>query len=241
MAKKRNPDSNSVLQALLDLADRGMQTWRVGDLITKISTDPKLRADLQAAWNAHAYPDKALVYAQLAREQRLFTLTEAAYKVIGLLGLYCHQNGLIQARMDDISTTAGIGRSATKKAVKELLECGALQVERPSARHEAPIYRVNPALINKGVRRKADFRAYAAGLTITPDKYILNRPLELVIQTETVRDKEDVYNKMYLAPPGALKEPKPRAKRTAGSKADEQLPGQLSFEDLPEIQKVLNG
>ena len=231
MANIRNPDSNSVLQALLDLTDRGMGTWKVDDLITRISTDPKLRADLQKAWNAHAYPEKAMVYAQLGIDQRLFELSDAGYKVISLLGMYCHQSGLIQAKLDDICAAVKVGRTSAKAAVAELRKCGALDIAVPSIRHAAPVYRVNPALINKGTRRNTDVSAFTAQLSIDPGDYILNKDPELVVQTDIIRNADIVYNKLYLVPPDEAKPAKKRPSRRKKA-ADVQLPGQMDIFDV---------
>lgn len=232
MANKRNPDSNSILQALLDLTDRGMGTWKVDDLITRISTDPKLRADLQKAWNAHAYPEKTMVYAQLSIDQRLFTLSDAAYKIITLMGMYCHQSGgLIQAKLDDICAAVKVGRTSAKAAVAELRKCGALDIAVPSIRHAAPIYRVNPALINKGTRRNTDVSAFTAQLLINPSDYILNKDPELVVQTDIIRNADIVYNKLYLVPPDEAKPAKKRPSRRKQA-ADAQISGQMDIFDV---------
>lgn len=230
MANK-NPDGNTILQALLDLQRLGYGVKSVNELIDTIGCDSKLRADLQKAWNGHAYPEKAMVYAQLGINQRLFTLSDAAYKVITLLGMYCHQSGLIQAKLDDICTAVRVGRTSAKAAITELRKCGALAVAVPSVRHAAPVYSVNPALINKGVRRMTDVTGFAAQLTIAPDDYILNREPELVVQTDVVRNPEIVYNRLYLVPPDEAKPAKKRPSRRKQA-ADVQLPGQMSIFDV---------
>lgn len=231
MANTRNPDSNSVLQALLDLTDRGMGTWKVDDLITRISTDPKLRADLQKAWNGHAYPEKSMVYAQLGIDQRLFALSDAAYKIITLMGMYCHQSGLIQAKLEDICSAVQIGRTSAKAAIAELRKCGALTIAVPSVRHAAPVYSVNPALINKGVRRKTDVSGFTAKLKIDPADYIFSQEPELVVQTDVVRAPEIVYNRLYLVPPDEAKPAKKRPSRRKQA-ADVQPPGQMNIFDV---------
>lgn len=212
MANK-NPDGNAVLQALLDLQRLGYGVKSVNDLITAITGDAKLRADLQKTWCGHAYPEKSMVFAQLGIDQRLFTLSDAGYKIITLLGMYCHQSGLIQAKLDDICAAVKIGRTSAKAAVAELRACGALDIAVPPIRHAAPVYRINPALINKGVRRRADVTDFAAHLTITPDDYILNREPDLVVQTDVVRNPEIVYNRLYLVPPDEAKPTKKRPSR----------------------------
>lgn len=230
MANK-NPDGNAILQALLDLQRLGYGVKSVNELIDTIGCDSKLRADLQKAWNGHAYPEKAMVFAQLGINQHLFTLSDAAYKIIMLLGMYCHQSGLIQAKLDDICTAVQVGRTSAKAAITELRQCGALAVAVPSVRHAAPVYSVNPTLINKGVRRMTDVTGFAAQLTIAPDDYILNREPELVVQTDVVRNPEIVYNRLYLVPPDEAKPAKKRPSRRKQA-ADVQLPGQMDIFDV---------
>lgn len=237
MTNQRNPDGNSILQALLDLSDRGMDTMRVSELITRISTDAKLRRDLQAVWNAHAYPEKAMVYTQITIDQHLFTLTNPAYKLITMLGMYCHQSGLIQVKIEDMGKAIGIGQTSAKQAKAELIECGALTVAVPSVRHEPAIFRVNPALINKGRRKKSDAADFAASLTIAPEDYILNRKIALLAQTNTIHTNEFAYNRLYMITPeeAAAKTVKSRPSKKKRSKASDPMPGQMTFEDFPEL------
>ena len=238
MAKnQRNPDGNSILQALLDLSDRGMDTMRVSDLITRISTDAKLRSDLQAAWNSHAYPEKAMVYAQLVIDQHLLTLSDTAYKVMSLLGLYCHQSGLIQVRLEDICNAVGIKRTSAKQALADLRNCGAVTIAVPSARHSAPIYQVNPALINKGRRKKSDVTAFMASLEIPPENYLFNRDLPLLVQTDVIRTADMSYNRLYMAASDDVKtktdvsRPSKRKRKT-----NDPIPGQQTIQDdYPEV------
>ena len=177
-----------------------------------------------------------MVYAQVGIDQRLFTLSDAGYKAIMLLGMYCHQTGLIQAKLDDICTAIHVSRTSAKQAIAELRECGAITIASPASRHEAPVYRVDPALVHKGVRRRSDVSGYVAGLSIPPDKYILGRDLEMVVQTDTVRSGTMLYARMYLksAKELALREQTQQRKGRREKKGsdEEQLPGQLSFDDL---------
>ena len=229
---QRNPDGNSILQALLDLSDRGMGTMRVSDLITRISTDTRFRNDLQAAWNAHSYPEKSMTYAQLCIDQRLFALSDTAYKIVRLLGIYCHQSGLIQARLADICDAVGIKRTSAKQAIAELRSCGAIDIAVPSSRHDAPIYQVNPALINKGRRKKSDMSAYAAGLNIDPKQYLFNQELPLLVQTDVVRTADIAYNRLYMATADEVKN-KAVAIRPSKRKrkASDPIPGQQTIQD----------
>lgn len=231
----RNPDNNTVVQALLDLADRGMGNWKVDELITRLNTDPKLRADVQRAWNAHAYPERSIVYTQLGLYQQMYSLSDAAMRIIMLLGMYCHQSGLVQAKLNDMSAAVQVSRSSAKKAITELCDCGALMISVPSAQHSAPIYRVNPALMHKGTRRRSNIAAFETELTIEPQKYILNRRPELLVQTDIVRTETFAYNRLHLAPADdvqTVKKQPSRRKKKAGD--EEQLPGQMSLFDFIE-------
>lgn len=199
----RNPSNNSIVQALLDMADRGYGQYTINDAIVRLNNDPQLLKDMQAKWDAHVYPESALQYAQLGINQQLFTLSDTAYKILSMLGMYCHQSGLIQAKIDDICTAVGAGRSTAKKAIKELCDCGAILIAVPSARHNPPIYRVNPAMVNKGKRYKVeldeqDFLANAKVSGLKYDNYILDRKLDLVVQTDKIKSDNVTYNKLYL-------------------------------------------
>lgn len=230
----RNPNNSSVLQALLDASDLGYGSMTVDQLITRVSSDRKLCAALQAKWNGHAYPERAMDWAQLARSQALMTLSDPALKVLTLLGMYCHQSGLIQVRIEDICTATSIGRTSVKQAITELRACGALNVAAPSVRHAAPVYCVNPGLVNKGVRRKADTASFIADLSIEPEKYILNRELTLVVQTDVVHNATMTYNRLYLVPPGeAACDPPKRRRRKKPENS--QVPGQMSLSDFPAV------
>ena len=223
------------MQALLDLADHGMSHYKVEELITKISSDRKLRADLQATWNRHAYPERSMTYAQAAIQQTLYTLTPEAYMVLGLLGMYCHQSGLIQVRYDDIVTATGIKRTTCRASLTELRDCGALTVAVPSKRHAAPIYRVNPALYHKGTRRTSAAADFAAGLDIPAERYILNRELELIVETDTIHSGDLTYNTLRLVKPEEAKPDAPRpSRRRVSSAPDAPLPGQMSIDDFPD-------
>lgn len=234
MANKRNPSSNAVLQALLDAADSGYGTMTINQLIAKLSSDSKLRQDMQAKWDGHAYPDKSMVYAQLGIDQRLFTLSDAGYKLITLLGMYCHQSGRIQAKLDDICAAIKVGRTSAKHAITELRECGAITVDVPASRHAAPIYRVDPALVHKGVRKRSDVSDYVARLTIKPEQYILSRELDMVVQTDTVRSGATLYARMYLAPAKRPDDAGPKRRKSKQSPQDAQIPGQMTLSDYVE-------
>lgn len=234
-ANKRNPNSDPYLQMALDMADRGLGKLDMDSLIIKLRNDPKFAADMQKVWNSHRYPEKSLVWAQLGIEQQLFKLPDAAFKVLIFLGMYCHQTGLVQVKLGDICTALDIGRTLAKQCITTLRSCGAIDIAIPSVRHAAPIYRVNPLLVNKGSRRKADATDFTAALQISPDAYILNQDADLVIQTDAVRTDAIAFNRVYLVPPD---EAKPVKKRPSKRKQqiEEQLPGQMTFEDaFPEV------
>ena len=182
----RNPNKNSVLQALLDCADSGYENMTVAQLITKISSDAKCRNALQEKWNGHSYPEKSLTWMQYTIDQHAFMLSDTAFKVVTLLAMYCHQSGLIQIKKRDVMTTLNISESSVKRAFAELAACGVLRIESPAVRHSAPVYRVSPALFNKGVRRQTDVAEFTAKLDVSPSKYLFNKELSLQAHVETI-------------------------------------------------------
>lgn len=239
MGNSRNPNSNSIVQALLDASDLGYGTMTVDQLITKTSTDGKLRAALQAKWNAHAYPDKAMEWAQLTKSQTLMTLSDPALKILTFFGMYCHQSTLLQVSLKDLAAATGIKDRTLRYAMKELSECGCIRIEKPSAQHAAPIYSVNPAIINKGTRRRSEMSEFCDKLSCSD--YLLTRDLPLIVQTQTICQEQldgskIAYNRVALVTPetAALQQSPKRRKRTK-SDPDEQLPGQMSLADFPEV------
>ena len=256
MANSRNPNNNSVLQALLDLSDSGFAK-QVDPIIAKISGDRKLQKDLQAKWDAHAYPDKSMVYAQLTITQALMDLSPQACKVLLLLGSYASQTGLVQASYPTLEAATGIKRTAVGEAVQELRDRGLIRVRVKPARHEAPIYCVDPGVIVKGARRQSRATEYKSALIgggFPKDQYLLDTYAPpLVIKCDTVKsedpDGEPIrYNTISLIPAAeAKKVPEPtgtsasgkRARKRSRSKGESsmpepvvQIPGQMDLDEV---------
>lgn len=260
MANSRNPNSNSILQALLDLKDcGGYGEMTLDHIITKISGDRKLQKDLQAKWNAHAYPERDMVYTQLSMEQALMQLSPRACKVMIFLGMYCAQSTLIKVSYPVLEVGTGIKRTALREAIQELEDCGVIRIHTKPARHEAPIYSVDPAVINKGVRRTSKETEYMAALTsggFPKSRYLTEtyNPA-LVVRCDTIRSKDEAgtpihYNVVTLVsadeakkdPRSADTDPGTRAKKRRSPKrksntgADEpQIPGQMDVNDFPDL------
>lgn len=155
----RNPDHNAYLQACLDLKDMGAFVGSatldqmIAELSAKTPAGRKLRRDTQAKWDSHQYADKSIVYAQVAVAPQLMgCLSPEALSVLLFLGTHCLQSGLIRASYDTISRANGISRTKAREAVAELKDCGALGIYDKNRRHSAPIYSVDPALVNIGKR-----------------------------------------------------------------------------------------
>ena len=233
----RNPSNNSILQALLDATDCGLGTLTIDQAITKLSSSSKLRTTLQAKWNAHAYPEKSMDWTQLVKAQQLMTLSDTALKLLAFMGMYAHQSTLLQVSYKDLVTFTGIKDRMLRTAVKELKDSGCIRVEKPSVRHAAPIYAVNPALISKGTRRKGKTLDFVERLDGCQD-YILRRSLPLLVQQETVyQDTPDggriAFNRLRPVP---AEEAKPAGKaRGKRQPKGGQLPGQMSLDDFPEV------
>lgn len=237
MGNRRNPNSNSVLQALLDATDSGLGELTIDAAITKLSGDPKLRAALQKKWNAHAYPNKSLVWTQLVKDQRLMTLTDPALKALAFMGMYCSQTGLIQVSRKDLTAATGVKSTTLTSALKELQDCGAIRVAVPAVRHAAPIYAVNPGICNKGTRRTGDKEAFEAHIVgAKGPSYLLNRELPLCVQEDTVYDGEMMYNRITMLRPEDVAARQAQAKQRRRSGDDNKpLDGQLSF-DLGDLR-----
>lgn len=235
----RNPNSNSVVQALLDVADVGLGSMTVDQVITRLSGDSKLRTSLQNKWNGHAYPERSMEWAQLTKSQQLMGLTDTALKLLVFMGMYAHQSTLLQVSLNDLVTFTGIKKTSLREALKELLDCGCIRVEKPSVRHAAPIYAVNPAIVNKGTRRKSDISSFASKVGGCRD-YILQQDLPIVVQQETVyQDTTDggtiAFNRLRPALPGNIKDAAPKRRRRSKTvPADEQLAGQMNIFDFLE-------
>lgn len=265
MANSRNPNSNSILQALLDLKDcGGYGEMTLDHIITKISGDRKLQKDLQAKWDAHAYPEKKMTYAQLTITQALMDLSPQACKILLLLGSYASQTGLVQVSYPTLETVTGIKRTMVREAVQELKDNGLILIRVKPIRHEAPIYCVDPGTIVKGARRQSRTTEYKSALIgggFPKDKYLLDTySPALVIKCDTVRsedpDGEPIrYNTISLMPAQQAKkvpEPtgtsasgkRPRKRSSAKEKSstaepDVQIPGQRELGDvLAEMEQI---
>lgn len=234
MAENQNPNGNTILQALLDLQTQGLGMLTIDDAVKTIHDDDNLQKTLQVYWDKHAYPNKALVYAQVGIEQAFYTLSDTAFKVINLLGMYAHPGGYIQAKTADICAVTRMSRNTVRDAINDLLECGAMIIAVPAVHHSAPIYRVNPALLHKGSRRDVSIRDFVASLDINPNQYILARQFDLVIQTDVVRTEDLVYSKLYLETPEEVA--KKRGRKKSKTKKSTIMPGQMTLEkDFPEF------
>ena len=231
------------MQALLDLKDMGLGTMTIDQAFTKVSNDPRLRNALQAKWNSHAYPERSMEWAQLTKAQQLMTLSDEALKVLTFMGMYAHQSTLLQVAYKDLCCFTGVKRTRLREAIKELVDCGCVRIEQPSVRHAAPIYAVNPSIINKGARRKssaADFAKKISGDGCSD--FILTRKLPVLVQQEAIyQDVGDgnviAFNRLTPALPSSDDAPRKRKRNTAESSpaSDEQLPGQMSINDFPDL------
>jgi len=127
------------------------------------------------------------------------SLSDTALKVLIFLGMYAHQSTLVQISYKDMSILTGIKLTQLRQAIKELIGAGCLRVDAPSVRHSAPIYAVNSAIINKGKRHNR--KGSTAGFATDPDRYLLKREPEMLVQQETVfrlgpGDTKTPYNRL---------------------------------------------
>lgn len=262
MTNTRNPNNNSYLQALLDLKDcGGYGDMTLDRIIAKISGDKTLQKDLQAKWNSHAYPEKDMVYAQASITQAFMQLSPRACKVLLLLGCYCSQSTLIKVSYPVLETITGIKRTELRRATQELEDVGLIRIHTKPARHEPPIYSVDPAAINKGVRRVSKEKEYMAELVqggFPKVRYWRDAfDPDLVIKCDSIRTKDADgspihYNALSLIPAAeAKKDPEPagtssgkrpkgrrssrRQNSTGEGAAEVQIPGQMNVDDYPDF------
>ena len=183
MANNRNPDHNPMLQALLDMADMGVfagdatRDQMIAALEAKTPAGRKLRRDTQAKWDSHQYPDRSITYAQVAVAPQLTgCLTPEALSVLIFLGTHCLQSGLIRVTYDTISRENRISRTKAREAIAELKACGAIGVFDKNRRHSAPIYSVDPALVNIGKRSiDRQHREHLRYVDAPADKHLLQQ------------------------------------------------------------------
>lgn len=225
----KNPTSNPYLQALLDLSDMGYGATTIEQMIHSLREDRKLDGITKKRWSSHVHPEHNIIWVQLAKDQRILKIPDRQYKVLCTLGMYANVNGLIQVSAKDLAAITGIGLTVVRDCIRSLIDCGAIMICRPSVRHAAPIYRVNPKIINKGKRTKQQEDDYERQYRESPEgrgQYILNIPLELVVHEQTIYDDDEVYNRITLAPPED--DQKPKRKRKA-QQDDAPLDGQMDM------------
>lgn len=190
MPNKKNPTSNPAIQVLLDLKDLGYG-MQVAPLLSLLEGNRKLQSDVQKKWNAHMYHEKDMVFMQMTLSQAYMTLSGDAVKLLVFLGNYAHQTGLLRVSQKDLEAATMIKRTMLRRALKELVEAGAIAVAVPSARHAAPVYMVNPDVIVKGNRKATrNFKSGASGAA----QYLLNRQPELRVVSTTVNTGEMIFN-----------------------------------------------
>lgn len=189
------------LQGIRDLIESGAiaSTVSLGEaeriLSASTTESRKLNRNLQARWDSHQYPDSSIVYIQVTNDPRLSLLSCDAQAVLLLLGTHVLQSGLIKITVDQICKLTGLKRTKAKEAIAELKDCGVLAIYRKAARHEAPIYSIDPKIINVGKRVKAQHTQHMHYVDKGTD-YLLNRePAWDVIRKATTMTVEDTeYN-----------------------------------------------
>ena len=204
--KTNNQITCAQLQALKDLKESGafVGTMTLDDMIHNLSQatadSRKLNKDLQAKWDSHQYPDSNIVYVQVSNDPKVTTcLSCEAQAVLLLLGTNVLQSGLIKITIDTICKLTGLKRTKAKAAVKELKDCGVLAVYMDSARHEAPIYSVNPKIVNVGKRTNTQYKQHMDHVKLGKDKdknqipYLLNQePAWDIIRKATTMTVDNV-------------------------------------------------
>lgn len=177
---------SSILQALLDLKDVGYGGVTVDSMIQRLQSDGKLDSALQDKWDSHAYPDKSITFTRMTIADQYMSLSDSALRILTLMGLRCHQTGLIQVSMADLATLTGLKTRATQSAVRELLRTGCISVKIPAVRHTPPIYEVNGELFRKGKPRQSHFDYSAC----EKGGFLLTRSMEHTAAVSTIHTKQ---------------------------------------------------
>lgn len=191
--KNPNPDSNTVLQALLDAQAAGLGTLTINSAIARLQADKKLRADLQARWNGHAYPNKAITWTRLTVSEVWQALSPEACKVGLLLGMYAGQNTLVQCSLPNVVKLTGLNRTAANMALRELRSAGVIAKFRQERQRVAPIYAVNPAVCKKGLVTQQGEAAYNR---LLPPEAKMPVP-EYAASLKTIRTSDDGGTEYY--------------------------------------------
>lgn len=203
----KNPDNNSIIQALQDVMDYGFGELTIRHLLDKLSNDRKLRNAMQDKWNSHAYPERSLTFSKLAIEPRLNMVSDSALRILITLGSLAAKSGLVRIRKQDLATITRIASKTTMQtALRELVECGMIAIKVPAAGHKPPIYEINPAIMSKRMRLPGDESDFVESLTMCK-RYYRDEPLNYVIQQDTIRaelmENGDTlyYTYIHLVPP----------------------------------------
>jgi hypothetical protein len=167
--------------------------------------------------------------------------------------MYCAQDGKVSIKLGTLAKAISLSVHTTRETIKELMACGVLIEVDGAKRHEPPIWQVHPGIIHSGKRKfiHSSETDFFKTLKIRKEDYILAKELSLELQQDSVYRKMPDGSKVYYMrldlvavqkkePSGAR--PAPRGsfsksnhdhdtkKESVGQ--DEDLPGQLSFDDL---------
>lgn len=201
--KNPNPDHNAILQALLDAQAAGLGTLTINAAITQLQSNRQVAADLQARWNGHTYPDRAITWTHLTVSEVWQALSPEACKVALILGMYAGQSTLVQCSLPNVVKLTGLKRTAANLALRELRDAGVIAKYRQQCQREAPIYAVNPAICKKGVMSQQGAAAYR---DLLPAGTVQPVP-EYAVVTATIRTADPdgqyyTYTQVTTAAPG---------------------------------------
>lgn len=246
----KNPNNNSILQALLDAQGAGVSG--LDGPIAQVSRDRKLQAALQKKWNSHIYPERDMVYVQMTITQALMQLSPRACKVLLFMACYCAQSTLIKVSLPVLEAATGIKRTKLREALQELIDYGVVRIHQGPVRHEAPIYSIDPATANKGARQRSKARKYMDQLSDKSTYLHSSYEPSLIVKCDTIKSKDDEGNLLYYneitlvpanadtkkAPESADTDPEAHAHRrrspakTTTVKPEVQIPGQMTVSDF---------
>lgn len=228
-----NPDHNAPLQALLDLQAAGMGTMSINDAIARLQADRRLAADMQARWQGHTYPDRAITWTRLTISPIWQVLSPEACQIALILGMYASQSTLVQCSVPSMVQITGVSRTAVKAAIRDLRAAGVIAVYRPARQRQAPIYAVNPEICKKGTSSQQGAAAYR---DLLPAGTVQPVP-EYAVVTATIRTADDgqyyTYTQVTAAAPGDAV-PQPQAEPDPPI---QQYP-EFTYQEDPEIPEI---
>lgn len=247
--ESRNPESNAIVQALLDCKDHGYGTLTVDQLLSTLGRDKDTARDLHQKYESRGYNEEKLNYTQVSKNPMILQLDPVATKILLTLATYSTQDGYISVKHAVVSRITGLSERTIRSAIKTLTEAGLLVTVAGSSRHEPAILQVNPNAMYSGKRKHMtkDNRDFNARLQ---NQCILNQELDYEIRKDLITRKltngtqvrfSRIDLNMKKEPADRNSTDSPQNSPTENHTLDhqdlssKQLQGQTSFADIPGV------